>query len=108
MSLDADLAAWLRLSLTPGMRGETMRRLLRAYGDPQQVLAASRAELAAHVASPLAAALKTSDFATELSAVEGWLKDPANAVLTLGDPRYPPQLLQIPDPPPLLYVKGRA
>jgi DNA processing protein len=108
MPLEAELAAWLKLSLTPGMSGEAMRRLLTAYGDPQRALAAARGELAGHVSASLAAALKTSDLSAALSVVEGWLKDPANGVLTLADPRYPPQLLQIPDPPPLLYVKGRA
>jgi DNA processing protein len=108
MLLEADLIAWLKLSLTPGVSGEAMRRLLGAYGDPQSVLAAARGELARHVSGSVAAALKGSDFSKELAAVEGWLKDPANRVLTLADPGYPPQLLQIPDPPPLLYVKGRA
>jgi DNA processing protein len=28
-------------------------------------------------------------------------------VLTLDDPAYPPMLLTMPDPPPLLYIKGR-
>src|SRR6185295_5830528 len=36
-----------------------------------------------------------------------WLADPANHIVTLGDGDYPQLLLQIPDPPPLLYVKGR-
>lgn len=35
-----------------------------------------------------------------------WLKDPANCVLTLADADYPQRLLQLPDPPPRLYVKG--
>ncbi|MGH8703765.1 MAG: DNA-processing protein DprA, partial [Burkholderiales bacterium] len=43
-----------------------------------------------------------------VAAVGTWLEDPANRVLTLADDQYPPRLLQIPDPPPLLYVKGRA
>jgi len=46
MPLDADLSAWLRLSLTPGLGGEALRRLLSALGAPEQVLAARRAELA--------------------------------------------------------------
>ena len=39
---------------------------------------------------------------------EAWLEDPANDIVTLADTRYPRQLLQIPDPPPLLHVKGRV
>jgi DNA processing protein len=36
-----------------------------------------------------------------------WLAEPGNALLTLADAEYPPLLLEIPDPPLLLYVNGR-
>jgi DNA processing protein len=108
MPLDADLAAWLKLSLTPGMSGEALRRLLRAFHGPEQALAAPRGELARHVPDTVAAALKHGDLDGVLAGVSRWLEDPANRVLTLADAAYPPQLLQIPDPPPLLYVKGRV
>lgn len=108
MPLAADLAAWLKLSHTPGLSGEALRRLLRAFDGPEQVLAAPRGELARHVPDTVAAALKQAAPATALAAAERWLEDQANQVLTLADATYPSQLLQIPDPPALLYVKGRA
>jgi DNA processing protein len=108
MPLDPELAAWLRLSLTPGLGGEGLRRLLTAFGDPQRVLAASRSALARHVAGATAAAIAQGGAAEAVAAVGAWLEDPANRVVTLADAHYPPRLLQIPDPPPLLYVKGRA
>jgi len=37
-----------------------------------------------------------------------WAEDAGHAVLTLADATYPKQLLEIPDPPPLLYVAGNA
>ena len=36
-----------------------------------------------------------------------WLKDSRHHFLTLADPRYPQALLDIPDPPIVLYAKGR-
>jgi DNA processing protein len=36
-----------------------------------------------------------------------WLADPLNRILTVADAEYPQALLNIPDPPLLLYVKGR-
>ncbi len=108
MPLAADLAAWLKLSLTPGVSSEAVRRLLRAYGGPEQALAASRGELTRHVPDSVAAALKQGDVGDGLAAAARWLEDPANRLVTLADAAYPPQLLQISDPPPLLYVKGRA
>lgn len=36
-----------------------------------------------------------------------WAEQPGNHVLTLADSEYPPALLDIPDPPLILYAKGR-
>ena len=38
-----DLAAWLRLSLTPGIGNQRARQLLRAFGLPQQIFESSLA-----------------------------------------------------------------
>ena len=108
MPLAEDLAAWLRLSLTPGLSSESLRRLLADFGGPEPVLAASRAALARHVGDSVAAAIKQAATDAALAAVAAWLEDSANHVVTLADAAYPAQLLQIPDPPPLLYVKGRV
>lgn len=45
------------------------------------------------------------DWAAADTAVR-WLCDPDNAVIPLGDPRYPPLLAQIAQPPPLMFVRG--
>ena len=76
MPLDADLSAWLRLSLTPGLGGEALRRLLTALGGPQQVLAASRGELARHVGDALAASITEYDATAALSAARGLARGP--------------------------------
>jgi DNA processing protein len=107
MALATDLAAWLKLSFTPGLEGAGLRKLLAAFGDPERVLAASRAELCRHVAGTVAAAIKESARDEALAAAGDWLEEPGNHVVTLADATYPPQLLQLPDPPALLYVKGR-
>lgn len=106
MPLDPEISAWLRLSVTPGLGGDGLRRLLAAFGDPSRVLAASRGALAQHVGDAIAVAVRENRNAEGLAKAEAWLEDPANCVLTLADPRYPPRLLEIPDPPPLLYAKG--
>ena len=108
MPLDPDLVAWLRLSLTPGLSGAGVRRLLTAFGEPGRVLAASRRELAQHVTDAVAAAIQQANTADAVVTAGRWLEDPANCVVTLADRLYPPRLLQIPDPPLLLYVRGRA
>lgn len=108
MPLTDDLAAWLRLSLTPGLGGEHLRRLLGAYGSPEAVLGASPAGLARQAGEPVAAAIKRGVPDQAMAVVGAWLEEPGNHVVTLADGAYPPRLLQIADPPALLYVKGRV
>ncbi len=84
-----------------------MRKLLVAFGGPEPVLGASRSALTAVVTGKIADALLEGDLHGDLAAVEAWLADSNNHVVTLADAHYPQALLQTPDPPPLLYVKGR-
>ncbi len=107
MPLAADLAAWVRLSLTSGLSGESLRKLLAAFGGPEQVLEASRAALSGVVTAKIADAILGAELHGDPAAVEAWLGDANNRVLTLADAEYPRALLQTPDPPPLMYVKGR-
>lgn len=109
MALDADLEAWLRLTLIEGLGAQTLRRLLLDFSTPQGVLAASRPALAARLAPDLVSAI-TAGGADDarLETVARWLEDPANRIVTLADAGYPQALLQIHDPPPLLYLKGSA
>lgn len=108
MRVDADLQAWLRLSLLPGLGHQSLRKLLVALGSPASILAASQRELCSVVPEKTAIAIRNGGAAPEAwRSVEAWLDDAANHVITLADADYPQSLLEIPDPPPLLYVKGR-
>jgi DNA processing protein len=106
MPLDDELAAWLRLTLSAGFHHDHVRRLLAAFGGPEAVLAATVGALSQHVPKAFASEIKRGVPDKAIGDVGKWLEDPANHVVTLADPQYPPQLLQTPDPPPLLYVKG--
>lgn len=108
--LAADWLDWLWLEQTPGVGPETARKLLAAFGLPAQVLVASHAAVCQVVSDKIATALRRQpDDAwrrqAELSAA--WCARPGNHLLTLADAAYPRALLEIPDPPILLYVKGR-
>ena len=108
-----ELAAWLRLIETPGVGRESARRLLAAFGSPQAVFTAAgsaRAEVAGAAAAEALAAEHESVDAL-LSLTWAWLAAAAaepRAVITLGDPLYPPALLETADPPLLLYTQGRT
>jgi DNA processing protein len=106
--MDADLQAWLRLSLLDGLGPQSLRKLLIAHGSPQNILAASARDLGTVVSSRLVSEIRDGGAADDLlNVVEQWLTDPVNHIVTFADAEYPRALLEITDPPPLLYVKGR-
>lgn len=104
------LADWLRLVLTEGVGAQTARLLLSRFGLPGDVLAAGFPALQKCVPEKTALALCGSapdDMQQIIDATLVWAAQPGNHVLALGDAAYPASLLTIPDPPPLLYAKGR-
>jgi DNA processing protein len=80
--------------------------LLSAIGTPQQVFDTGVLELRRHVAPEIASAIAAGGNEDAARKTLEWLEEPANHIVTLGDDDYPQLLLQIADPPPLLYVKG--
>ena len=107
-----DTTAWIRLLETPGVGRGSARRLLAAFGSPAAVLAASPSARRQVVDAPVAEALGSTpaDVEGRIAAALAWLETAApeaRGVIPLGDPRYPPALLQSADPPLLLYAQGR-
>ena len=110
-----ELAAWLRLMLTPGVGLETARKLLQAFGLPEQVFGQGSRALQQVVSPAQASALQAepAELPDLLARTWDWLQadrpdGTCAQVLTLGDASYPPSLLQLPDPPLMLYLLGRG
>lgn len=101
-----NLAAWLRLTLIPGIGGETQRKLLGALGSPQTVFEASRSDLCKVIGEKSTQILLDTSYERAVESALSWAEQPGCHILTLADNRYPQALLQIPDPPTLLYVRG--
>ena len=102
-----DTQFWVALSLIPGLGSESLRKLLMAFGTPEQVFGASHSALSKIVRSNVAQAITQIDVAAASDATIQWLDDSLNQLITLADPDYPRALLEITDPPPLLYLKGQ-
>jgi len=101
---------WLRLEQADGVGCRSVHALLSVFGTPGAILRAGPAALGAHVTSAQARALcapVTPVLAALIKATLAWLAAPGHHLVTFHDPRYPPALAQIPDPPLLLYVSGR-
>jgi len=104
---DPGLASWLQLALTPGLGPVSVQRLLQQFGLPQNALARNRRELAAHVPPAALAALDSHPVALAVKRSLAWAEQPGHSIVTLADEGYPRSLLEIPDPPPLLFARGR-
>lgn len=105
-----EMALWLRLQLTEGIGRNTARQLLTAFGLPQQVFSQSVGALREVVTERQAKALHATptNLDTTARATWDWLQaDPTHRrLLALGDTAYPSPLLDIEDPPFVLYAMG--
>lgn len=106
MSRDPELAAWLTLCLTPGLGTGKIRRLLQELGLPEKILGADRLSLSGVCGAEAAAALTSGAADTAVERALAWAQRPGCHIITLADALYPRLLLEIPDPPPLLYLRG--
>jgi DNA processing protein len=109
-----DISAWLQLANASGLPPIALRALLAEFGGPQAVLNQSFSALAAIAGEKAAYAVLGAPPRSELGSFDEclartleWASVPGNRIVTLADSAYPPALLTMPDPPPLLYVKGR-
>ncbi|MBB1074423.1 DNA-protecting protein DprA [Rhodoferax sp. 4810] len=108
-----ELAAWLRLTLTPGVGNSSARKLLAAFGLPQAIFDQPTSALRQVVSANQTQALCTEpeELAALVELTWAWLQlSPANGpqrrMATLGDPLYPQTLLNLDDPPLVLYLLG--
>lgn len=108
-----EISAWLRLTHSPGLGNAAARRLLAAFGSPEAIFFQSQAALQQCVTAAKAAALHQppNNHAALLETTLRWLASSGDAGVSralapLGHPLYPPALLNIEDPPLLLYLMG--
>jgi DNA processing protein len=103
----AEPEAWLALDLIPGLGGDGLRSLLARFGTPSAILTQSSYLLASIVGQKIAHAIAAGPDPDKLASAKQWLTNDGNHLLTLADEDYPAALLQIADPPPVLYLKGQ-
>jgi DNA processing protein len=106
---DAEVVATLALSLVPGVGPQRLRLIVSTFGSAQAALAAPRAKLESldGIGRAAATAIHTAR-PDDGVRVLTQLQSLGAKVLLAGDPEFPPQLDEIRDPPPVLYVWGDA
>ncbi len=101
---------WIALARVPGVGPVMYRALCDRFGGPEEVLAAGDSALddVPGLRDETRSALRDSEqlvhAAEHMTAV---LADRGVAVVTYRDERYPRSLLDLSDPPPLLYTLGQ-
>lgn len=108
-----ELAAWLRLTLTPGVGNATARKLLAAFGLAQAIFEQPASALKYVVSANLVQALLSTppELADLCSSTVAWLAQDEgdgihHRIAVLGDTHYPQSLLSLEDPPLMLYMLG--
>lgn len=105
---EEDLGAWINLSLVPGLDAAKYRALLAAFGLPSEILRTKTRDLERVVPPSLARTILEPQRQALVEQALLWSEESAHSILTFADTAYPRQLLEIADPPPLLYVTGRV
>jgi DNA processing protein len=109
MELDSSLP-WLALALTPGLASRLSGRLLKRFGSPDAVFRAPLTDLErCSLPAPVAQAVfKKESFKRAEKELNAARNIDRCRLINWTDPEYPKTLLQIYDPPVLLYVRGDA
>ena len=104
---NSEVLATLTLSLVPGIGSQRLRALVAAFGSAQGALEAPQSKVAAIFGIGRAAATAIKEARPEDGArVLERLRELGANVLLAGEPGFPSQLEEIPDPPSVLYVWG--
>jgi len=99
---------WLAITMIDGLGLKGINRLLQSYVDPGRIFAVTAAELTSRCGL-------RPEIATAVSSFSGWKRVAGERekaerlgmqIISRADERYPKKLLNIYDPPPILYGKG--
>ncbi|PKO91051.1 MAG: DNA-protecting protein DprA [Betaproteobacteria bacterium HGW-Betaproteobacteria-1] len=102
-----ELALWVALCNIHGLGNQGVCQLLKAFGEPKSVFDAPYSQLRQIVADKIAETISAGPDVSSTESTLDWLASEQNHLITLADTDYPKALLEIPDPPPLLYAKGQ-
>jgi len=103
------LLPWFTLKSVPGIGNHIFKRLIDSFKSPQSVFKASYNSLCEveGITQKLVKEIKRHKTPDRVKRELDLILQKDYQIVTLTDSDFPPLLLQIPDPPPFLYVLGR-
>ena len=107
--LEEDRLAWLALALAPGLGPRRILDAVKTLPSPRQIFTLPLTALEA-LRFPAQAAQYVFEGKARQAAEEEWARvaEQGATIVTPGCPEYPERLLEIYDPPPVLWVRGPA
>ncbi|MGR9086162.1 MAG: DNA-processing protein DprA [Gammaproteobacteria bacterium] len=90
---------------TPGIGCRTFLALLESHSPAQLFSESPQALASTGLSTEAVKAIQNPDWA-QIDRDLSWERHDHHHIITFHDPEYPPQLKEIPDPPPVLYVRG--
>lgn len=100
---------WVALKSIRGIGNHLFKRLIDRFKSPEKVFSTSREDLlqVEGISPRLVAAIRDHEIPDRVKEDLDLAAQNGYKVITLSDDDYPAILLQIPDPPPVLYVYGK-
>jgi len=104
-----NILSWFVLKSVPGIGNHLFKRLIECFNSPENVFKASGKDFleVKGITPRLITAIKHHKIPDPVKKDFDLVMKKGYKIVTMSDTDYPPLLLQIPDPPPFLYVFGR-
>lgn len=101
-----DVRPWLALNQTQGLGNAALCQLLTKFGSPEAIYSTSISQLREIVDEGTARKITQGIDADVIAPTLDWLQKDNAHIVTLADSEYPQKLLEISNPPAVLYAIG--
>jgi len=101
-----DIAQWITLNEIPGLGNSAFCRLLAKFGSPEEIFSASISQLREFVDDDIAQKIQNGIDLEAIKPTLDWLQKDNAHLVTFADSTYPQKLLEISNPPAVLYAIG--
>ncbi len=101
-----DVSAWVALTQIQGLGHTKIYQLLKTFGSPNKVFSANTHQLKEVVTESIAKKIQQGIHTEASQKTLSWLEKDNTHIITLADTEYPQRLLEIADPPAVLYAIG--